>query len=108
MVNTNVVINVAKEFSDTPGARRKELGLNSGEAFFEKYAEKVALAYSENGHLTFDFDGCYGFPSSFFNEAFIRFARKLEIEPKQLWEFITIQSRQHTWLSEEVKMWVSS
>ena len=108
MVGTNVVVNVAKEFSPTLGARMKMAGRNSGEDFFEKFSGVIEEAYRVNNSVTFNFDGCIGFPSSFFNEAFVRFANSLEIEPIQLWSFISIYSKQHEWLSDQVKEWVLS
>lgn len=74
-------IKVSDDFTKSPGGRYKEEGNYSGEEFrdlilFPKYCQ----AKKENDKLTIDLDGCYGFPTSFIEEAFGGLARKLKDE----------------------------
>jgi hypothetical protein len=68
---------VASDFSDTPGGRTPKEGEFSGEEFRDNVLEP---AYREclvsNEVLTVDFDGCYGFGTSFLEEAFGGLVRK--------------------------------
>ena len=64
-------IKICKDFSDIPGGRYISEGEYSGELFRDtlllgKYRE----AKEKNTTLQVDFDGCYGFGTSFLEEAF--------------------------------------
>ena len=63
-----MVIDVAKEFTTSPGGRYKEHGPFSGEEFREKLVHWLCEADSEP--ITLDFTGCYGTPPGFLEEAF--------------------------------------
>lgn len=66
-----VRINISKDFSETPGGRKIEEGNYSGEEFREKLLkEKYEEAVYKGEKLEIDFDNCYGFASSFLEEAF--------------------------------------
>lgn len=76
-----VMINVAKEFTETPGARYKTQGAFSGEEFrddilYPKFIESI----SNNEKLVVNLDGGYGYGSSFLEEAFGGLVRKLKEE----------------------------
>lgn len=64
-------INVAKDFSETPGGRYRSEGNYSAEEFLDAV---LAPAYEKvlknNEKLVVDFDGCYGVPVCFLAEAF--------------------------------------
>ena len=62
-----------KEFSRYPGPRYESLGENSGEKFREFYLVPAIL---ENDEICVDFDGVFGYGSSFFEEAFGGLVRK--------------------------------
>lgn len=68
---------IATAFSETPGGRTPKEGEFSGEEFRDNILEP---AYKEsvtnNEKLTIDFDGCYGFGTSFLEEAFGGLVRK--------------------------------
>lgn len=73
-----IKINIAKDFTDTPGGRYKSEGPYSGEEFRETLLEpKYLKAISNNEKLEINMDGCFGFPSSFIDESFGGLARKL-------------------------------
>lgn len=72
-----VVINIAQEYSKTPGGRFIKEGCYSGEDFREKMLiPKYELAYNQNEHLRVILDGGYGYGSSFLEEAFGGLVRK--------------------------------
>lgn len=64
-------INISKEFSDAPGGRTIKEGDFSGEAFRDTILlPKYNDAEKANDKLEINFDGCYGFATSFLEEAF--------------------------------------
>jgi len=66
-----VVLNIAKDYTETPGARKRNQGKYSGEDFLEtKLIPEFKKAQAENKQLLVDLDGCYGFLLSFIDEAF--------------------------------------
>lgn len=72
-----MLIRIAYDFSETPGARYRVEGDYSGEEFREDILEPKFLAARESGtQLTIDLDGGYGYPTSFLEEAFGGLARK--------------------------------
>lgn len=72
-----ITINIANDFTDTPGSRYKTKWDNySGEEFREKLLEPKFLKAKENNEkLIIDFDGGYGYLISFLEEAFGGLAR---------------------------------
>ena len=68
-------INIAKDFSETPGPRYKKDGEYSGEQFREEVLLPVFRKCEEGDKLVVDLDGGYGYPSSFLEEAFGGLAR---------------------------------
>lgn len=70
---------IAKDFSETPGARHYNEGEFSGEQFREEVLVPNYLDAVENGEkLIIDLDGCYGFATSFLEESFGGLVRKLK------------------------------
>lgn len=62
---------VAKEFTDTPGARDREDGDFSGQEFLEDYLSgRFEKAVVGNYKLLIDLDGLWGCPSSFVSGSF--------------------------------------
>lgn len=67
---------ISEEFSETPGARYKCEGDNSGEEFRESMLiPRYRDARRLNEKLLVDLDGSYGYPTSFLDEAFGGLAR---------------------------------
>lgn len=80
MSNENLVIVIAKEFSDAPGARYRADGPDSGEQFFEEHLRpKYHLAIEQGKKLIIDLDGTYGYATSFISEAFGRLSREFGV-----------------------------
>lgn len=71
-----ITIDIAKDFSDTPGARHKADGPFSGEEFREKFLEKYFEHEDQAEMITVILDGGEGYPTSFLEEAFGGLARK--------------------------------
>lgn len=71
-------INIARDFSDTPGGRYVAEGDYSGEAFRDTLLlPKYEVAEHYHEQLEINFDGCWGFSSGFLEEAFGGLIRKL-------------------------------
>jgi len=68
-----IIINIAEEFSDCPGARYYDDGDFSGQEFREKFLEKNFDNYDL---LEINLDGTEGYATSFLEEAFGGLARK--------------------------------
>tara|TARA_B100000676_G_C18051339_1_gene831390 strand:- start:1313 stop:1642 length:330 start_codon:yes stop_codon:yes gene_type:complete len=68
---------IADEFTDAPGARYRTDGPKSGEEFFEDLLDSRFIQSLEAGEsLIIDFDGTWGYASSFISEAFGRLSKK--------------------------------
>ena len=66
-----IQINIARDFSDAPGGRYINEGKYSGEQFREEILlPQYELAEKKNEKLEINFDGCWGFGTSFLEEAF--------------------------------------
>lgn len=66
-----IQINIAKDFSRTPGARNYSDGPFSGQEFYEKLLyPRFKDAISQSTKLEIILDGTAGFASSFINESF--------------------------------------
>ncbi len=74
-----MVINIAKEYTKTPGGRFIREGEFSGEDFRIKMLEPIYKeAQANNEQLTVILDGGYGYGSSFLEEAFGGLVRSLK------------------------------
>jgi len=80
---------ISKDFTETPGARFIIEGSYSGEEFRNDFLEpKYLEAKIKKEKLVIDFDGGYGYATSFLEEAFGGLARKYdEKEIKEVLEF---------------------
>lgn len=100
-----IEINVATDFSKTPGARHASEGKFSGDEFrddilYPKYCEAI----NRNENLVVNLDGCYGYATSFLEEAFGGLVRKLK--KKGILENITIVSDEDESLIELIQQYV--
>ena len=89
-----ISINIRDDYTDTPGGRYKTEGEFSGEDFRDtilitKYKEAVETKQK----LFIDFDGCFGFGTSFLEEAFGGLVR--EYDQKNVWKRLVISSTVH-------------
>jgi hypothetical protein len=97
---------VAKDFSDTPGGRFKKDGPNSGEEFREKHLKPEFDKLKGNEKLLIDFDGSYGYPTSFLEEAFGGLARIYKA--KNVLEKLDFKSNEEPSLIEEIKRYIAN
>lgn len=94
-------INVSKDFSETPGGRYIKEGPFSGEAFREDILlPKYNEAIKNHEKLFIDFDNCYGFASSFLEEAFGGLVR--ETKSTKIKEILEIKSEDR----DDLRDWV--
>lgn len=62
---------IAKEYTDLPGGRYIYMGPHSGEDFRDSVlVNLINECIKNNEQLILDFDGAYGYPPSFIEEAF--------------------------------------
>jgi len=74
-----MTVNIAKDFSKTPGGRLKIEGENSGEEFREKVLKHAYQESKNKGEtLIINLDGGYGYAVSFLEEAFGGLAREIK------------------------------
>jgi len=71
-----ITINIAKDFTKSPGARFTTQGEFSGEEFRQKFLEKYFKDKSNKEQLKIILDGTAGYSTSFLDEAFGVLARE--------------------------------
>ena len=88
-----IIINIAKDFSETPGPRYQKDGEFSGEEFREKVlVPKYNEAVEKKVKLEINLDGGYGYPPSFLEEAFGGLVRKFgKEEVVKTLEFVSLE-----------------
>ncbi len=69
-------IDLANDFSETPGGRFRSDGPHSGEEFRDDVLVPILEEYGEAARIAIKIDGVYGFPTSFLEETFGGLARK--------------------------------
>lgn len=99
-----VIINIAQEYSRTPGGRFEKEGAFSGEEFREKLLiPRYELACSRKEHLKVILDGGYGYGSSFLEEAFGGIVRKNKNIDVSIIEIVSEEEPQ---LEEDIKKYM--
>lgn len=101
-----IEIKISRDFSDTPGGRYIKEGPNSGEEFrkkllLPKYNEAICM----KERLLIDLDDCYGYATSFLEEAFGGLAR--ELGNKDILQIIDFKSEDEPGLIELIHEYVS-
>jgi STAS-like domain of unknown function (DUF4325) len=99
-------INVAEEFSETPGPRSPDEGQFSGLEFLEKFlSPRFREAREERGKLYIDLDGTEGYATSFLEAAFGGLAR--QFEPEDILKNLIMKSDDEDYLVEEIRKYIS-
>lgn len=101
-----MILKIATEYSEIPGGRYIEDGLYSGEDFRDNVLEpkyKECLASQEK--LIIDFDGGYGYGTSFLEEAFGGLVRK-GYDAKEMIENMIFISNEEKTLIDRVKKYI--
>lgn len=100
-----IKISVAKDFSDTPGARYKSDGPFSGEQFYEEILSvKFKEALDSGRILEIDLDGTDGYATSFLDEAFRRLGENFGQELS--WKNIKLISNDEPDWIDEIKSYI--
>ena len=101
-----IKINVARDFSDAPGGRTIKEGPFSGEEFRDKILKpKYIEAEKTNQKLLIEFDGAFGYSTSFLEESFGGLVRVLRI--KGILTNIEIVSNEDFSLENDIEKYVS-
>ncbi len=102
-----MTIKISVDFSETPGARHRSEGLYSGEEFRDDLLIKKYTEARQNGEkLIIDFDGGYGYPTSFLEEAFGGLARIFS--PDEVLNTLEFISKDEPSLIDEVKSYITT
>ena len=100
-------IDIYKDFSNTPGGRYRREGEYSGEEFRESiFLPAYERCEKYNQKLTINFDHCFGFATSFLEEAFGGLVRNHE--KKSVMEHIEIISNDDETIPKLIKKYVSA
>jgi hypothetical protein len=98
-------LNIAAEFSQTPGPRTREEGKFSGEQFLEELLlPRYQQAVAANTNLNVDLDDTEGYATSFLEAAFGELARRYE--PAQVLQTIIFKSDDEPYLVEEIQRYI--
>ncbi len=89
MNSTEKVVNIAQDFSRTPGGRYRTDGPASGEEFREEF---LVPAMGRDAVLVVELDGARGYPSSFLEEAFGGLVRQFHLTRQEFTRKIHIKS----------------
>lgn len=102
-----IVINIANDFSPTPGPRYKEEGKFSAEEFLENILlEKYNKAIKEGNQITVILDGTAGYATSFLEGVFGELVRKrTRKEVKSIFKFI---SKEEPYLIDEINQYIDN
>lgn len=88
-------IEVAKDYTDTPGARYIKDGPFSGELFLNNILRPKFEKALKNGYkLLIDLDGVWGYPSSFVSGSFGKLST--EVGFKKVLEYIEFKSDENS------------
>jgi hypothetical protein len=99
-----IMIDIAKDYTTTPGGRYVTDGKFSGEDFRNQYLEKF-FKNQEDVRITINLDGTEGYPTSFLEECFGGLSRKYG---KELCEkILNFKSEEDTLLIKEIKSYIN-
>ena len=101
------ILNIASEFSRTPGARYRTDGKFSGEEFYENILKDL---FSEilklKCNLKIILDGTHGYATSFLDEAFGRLAKDFGVIKVK--ENVILISEEEPYLVEEINEYIAN
>lgn len=101
-------LNIAKDFSKSPGPRYRNEGRYSGEEFRETLlSPRVLEALRTSEQLTIYLDGTYGFGTSFLEEAFGGLIRIDKLSLRDLMRVVKFISVEEPDLIEEVNRYLN-
>ncbi|MFA6250275.1 MAG: hypothetical protein WC686_02080 [Candidatus Shapirobacteria bacterium] len=103
-----IEVNIAKDFTLTPGARYRTDGKFSGEEFYEDVLKaRIDEVWSkDNSKLIVYLDGTYGYASSFLSEVSIRIVKDF-IDKKKILEKINFVSEKDPLIVEAIVKFIN-
>lgn len=100
-----IEISIAKDFSTTPGSRKKSEGEFSGQEFRESILTPAFnQAVEENKKIRINLDGVLGYGTSFLEEVFGGLQRNKR--DKNILDYIEIISSEEPYLIDDIKQYV--
>jgi hypothetical protein len=98
-------INIARDFTDAPGPRKRSEGDHSGEEFLDILLRPGFLAARQaHGVLHVNFDGAVGYPTSFLEEAFGGLAR--EFGSDEVNRILDLICTDEPYLEEQIRRYI--
>ncbi len=105
MIGERLDLNIATEFTDTPGPRKCSEGEDSGQEFLEDLLRPRFLsARDANAILHINLDGAVGYPTSFLEEAFGGLAREFGSATVQ--RILEITCNDEPYLREQIAKYI--
>jgi hypothetical protein len=105
MIAERIEINIAREFTDTPGPRKRSEGDHSGEEFLNDFLRpRFVAARDAKAKLCINLDGAIGYPTSFLEEAFGGLARAFGREAVE--QTLEITCNDEPYLEEQVLKYI--
>lgn len=98
-------ISIVKDFTDTPGTRYRTEGELSGQEFRETLLRPKYDALKPGEILKIDFDGVYGYPPSFLEEAFGGLVREIG-NPEEVESKLKFKADERPDLIDKVKKYI--
>lgn len=107
MTEERIMLSIANDFSDAPGARYRSDGPDSGEAFYQDKLKPRFIEAAKLGcTLEVDLDGTYGYATSFISESFGTLSK--EFGAKRVFATLSLKSEEDPELLEYVKLIIRS
>jgi len=105
VAENTLTLNVAAEFSQTPGPRFRREGRFSGEEFRETILKtRLDQAMQEGVKLLIELDGGYGYATSFLEEAFGGLARTYD--PNLVLSVLSFKSDEEPYLIDDIEGYI--
>lgn len=99
----HINLNIAKDFSSTPGPRYIKEGDHSGELFRNSIVlPKMIEAISANNILNVDLDGAFGYGTSFLEETFGGLIRDANLDYNDVVGHLKIKSEEEPYLIDDI------
>jgi hypothetical protein len=105
MILEKTELNISKDFSGTPGPRKREEGEFSGEEFLETVLRpRFEAALIGGGILHVNLDGAAGYPTSFLEASFGGLAR--QFGPQKVLAHLELTCTDEPYLEEEIRKYI--
>lgn len=99
----NYLINIPKDFNDSPSARFIKDGKFSWEEFYNNILESYVPKLDWKKKLTIIMDWWYWYGPSFLSQAFWTFYKALNERWVNMWDVVNFISEEEPWLVDYIK-----